>query len=132
MKKIATIFALFLLAATSAFADMRVVGMTDGVIANPNNPFDGKIEYVSYYYNSATKEPLVQVDLYNEDDQILSVMFTGTDLPMGMALTGALRKTLVVSFRDDKFTISDMFTYDTKSKLNLKSLHNTLQTRKLN
>lgn len=114
----------------NVWADMRVEGMSEGLVSNPEYPFEGKITFVNYYYFNGT-EPKIQVDTQNSNNESLSVTFTGVDLPLGMSLMNAVGKPLVVEFSDNKFSVAGLFTYDNTDQNNnaMKKFHAAFQSK---
>lgn len=132
MKKI-TIAALSTLALmtcfSNAFAAMHVDAISGNVISNPTLPFEGKINFVSYFYQN--NEPTIAVDVSDENNNLVQVAFKGADLSAGVALLNAIGKPLVVEFADTNFTVSGVFTYDNsdQTKPTLANLHKKFQSK---
>jgi hypothetical protein len=133
MKKIAiTLSCLALLAtATGSFAAMKIEGRSDGVISDPVHPFEGKITFVSYYHLNEN-QPRIQVDVDNDTNERISVVFSDADLPVGMSLFNAIGKPLIVEFADANFNVSGLFTYQPGNGAisAFQKAHHTIQSKK--
>lgn len=133
MKKLSIIISCLILSifASCTFAEMRIVGLGN-VISDPKRPFEGKIGLVSY--GNSTGKQVIQVDLSNDEgeNQVLSILFTGSDLPAGIALLNAVGKPLVIEFSDNIFTVEDVFTYndDPSKSASVMQRHNLLKQSK--